>query len=591
MLLFGFILFLAFQSSFCIFDSESSEEYRQKRNFVLGSRKDYSSLYYRHNSFKTEGEGEERFYTYKSACYLDDRVQLIEGFDCKNQIAVGRFRNAINSTGWSYLEIETKSGFDTDLQAYAAGVLEGVLSRKVIDYALQNTFNDYCKGYQKYCARLNRYLNQNLLYIKKKIENAPKDDPYWQSIRRSFLQLTGVLDGFNNNTSFEKIEINYNIHPIMMININGELYDLDKKFNKTKDPINSEEGSKCSGLIKVTPNNADLLISQVTMSGFQNLLRVLKLYKFGYDERMFPGHTTTFASYPGMLYSSDDFALLSSGLASIETTIAVWNQSLYDYTKSENQLHTWVRAIAANQLARTGREWCQIFRRHNSGTYNNQWIVLDYKKFQPYRPLPDHGLLYVLEQMPGLIVYKDITGYLEENKYYASYNIPFFKKISEVSGFAKKEKEFYWFSWSDCPRSKIFKRDHSKVVDIETLKTLMRYNDYTHEPFSRCNCTPPYTAEAAVSARGDLNPANGTYPLVGMGHVNHGALDYKGTNYQLFKQLRFRALSSPAYENVPAFQWSKCDLAATVKHVAHPDLWNFESIQTAWETPNTKAEL
>jgi hypothetical protein len=305
----------------------------------------------------------------------------------------------------------------------------------------------------------------------------------------------------------------------MMININGELYDLDKKFNKTKDPINSEEGSKCSGLVKVTPNNADLLISQVTMSGFQSLLRVLKLYKFGYDQRMFPGHTTTFASYPGMLYSSDDFALLSSGLAVIETTIAVWNQSLYDYTKADKQLHTWIRAIAANQLARTGREWCQIFAKHNSGTYNNQWVVLDYKKFQPYKPLPDHGLLYVLEQMPGFVLYKDITGYLEQNKYYASYNIPFFHKTSQVSGFAKKEKELYWFSWSDCPRAKIFKRDHNKVFDIATLKTLMRYNDYIHEPFSRCNCTPPYTAEAAISARGDLNPANGTYPLVGMGHV------------------------------------------------------------------------
>ena len=56
---------------------------------------------------------------------------------------------------------------------------------------------------------------------------------------------------------------------------------------------------------------------------------------------------------------------------------------------------------------------------------------------------------------------------------------------------------------------------------------ILRYNDYTRDEFSRCNCTPPYSAEAAISARGDLNPANGTYPFSGMGHVNHGALDYK----------------------------------------------------------------
>lgn len=97
-------------------------------------------------------------------------------------------------------------------------------------------------------------------------------------------QLTGVWDGFNDRTSFDKVEILYEVHPVYLININGELYDLEKKFNKTKDPVNSEEGTKCSGLIKLAPNNADLLISQVTMSGFQNLLRVLKLYKFGYGK-------------------------------------------------------------------------------------------------------------------------------------------------------------------------------------------------------------------------------------------------------------------------------------------------------------------
>ena len=80
------------------------------------------------------------------------------------------------------------------------------------------------------------------------------------------------------------------------------------------------------------------------------------------------------ASYPGMLYSSDDFALMSSGLAIIETTISVWNNSLFDNTKPTGQLPTWIRAIVSNQLARTGREWCKIYSKYNSGTYNNQWL-------------------------------------------------------------------------------------------------------------------------------------------------------------------------------------------------------------------------
>lgn len=32
--------------------------------------------------------------------------------------------------------------------------------------------------------------------------------------------------------------------------------------------------------------------------------------------------------------------------------------------------------------------------------YNNQFMVLDYKKFSPGKPLPKAGLFWVLEQIP-----------------------------------------------------------------------------------------------------------------------------------------------------------------------------------------------
>ena len=54
-----------------------------------------------------------------------------------------------------------------------------------------------------------------------------------------------------------------------------------------------------------------------------------------------------------------------------------------------------------------------------------------------------------------------------------------------------------------------------------------RYNDYTHDPLSKCNCTPPYSAENAISARCDLNPASGKYPFNALGHRQHGGTDAK----------------------------------------------------------------
>jgi hypothetical protein len=103
---------------------------------------------------------------------------------------------------------------------------------------------------------------------------------------------------------------------------------------------------------------------------------------------------------------------------------------------------------------------------------------------------------------------------------------------------------------------------------LDSLRKLMRYNDYTHDEFSRCSCSPPYTAEAGISARGDLNPANGTYEIPGMGHRNHGSLDYKGklffgdsftinylgTNYEMFKKLQIDAIGGPAFDPLPPFR-------------------------------------
>ncbi|KAK0407484.1 hypothetical protein QR680_019219 [Steinernema hermaphroditum] len=525
--------------------------------------------------------GKDDRYTYKSACMVDGKLQILHGFDCRNQVAVGRFRNSINVTGWSYLEIETKSEFDPNLQAYAAGLLEGNLTHVVIDHFTANLVTDYCTGFKGYCQRLHKYVNTNLQWIKKQLESQSPDDPYWQAVNRTLLQLTGIYHGYTNVIN---PGILYEIHPILMINVNGELIDLEKKFNKTKDLLKPEDNGKCSGLIKVSPGNKDLFISQVTMSGFEAMTRVLKLYKFGYDKKMYPGHTVSFSSYPGMLYSSDDFALASSGLAMIETTVNVFDETLFEKIQPEGQLSCWLRAIVANQLARDGREWCEIFQKYNSGTYNNQWTILNYNKFSPGKDLPAYGLLYVLEQVPGFTMYRDITWYLRKYSYFASYNIPFFRKVSKLTGFDKKAKELDWFSWQNAPRAKIFRRDHHKVVDLDSLTKLMRYNDYKNDPFSRCNCTPPYTAEAGISARGDLNPANGTFPLRGMGHVNHGALDYKGTNVELFKKLQFRAWSGPTYDPLPVFQWSISDLRGIVKHVGHPDKWDFKEELYKWET-------
>lgn len=116
----------------------------------------------------------------------------------------------------------------------------------------------------------------------------------------------------------------------------------------------------------------------------------------------------------------------------------------------------------------------------------------------------------MVEQIPFFTEFRDMSDILREQSYWPSYNVPYFPTIFNASGNWENVKKYGdWFSYDKTPRSLIFKRDHGKVKDLDSMMKLMRYNDYKNDPYSRCNCTPPYSAENAIAARSDLNPAAG----------------------------------------------------------------------------------
>ena len=84
----------------------------------------------------------------------------------------------------------------------------------------------------------------------------------------------------------------------------------------------------------------------------------------------------------------------------LETTIGNGNADLWKYVTPENSVLEGIRNMVANRMAKSGKEWTDIFSRYNSGTYNNEWMIVDYTKFKPGKSLPTEGLLYVLEQIP-----------------------------------------------------------------------------------------------------------------------------------------------------------------------------------------------
>ena len=120
-----------------------------------------------------------------------------------------------------------------------------------------------------------------------------------------------------------------------------------------------------------------------------------------------------------------------------------------------------------------------------AGTYNNQWMVVDFKRFKPGRQV-GKGLLYILEQLPGHVQADDMSWFLGQNGHWPSYNVPYFPEIYNISGGPEQARKYGdWFTYNKTPRALIFKRDQGKVTDLKSMERLMRYNDYTRDPLSK----------------------------------------------------------------------------------------------------------
>merc|ERR1711981_1409493 len=87
--------------------------------------------------------------------------------------------------------------------------------------------------------------------------------------------------------------------------------------------------------------------------------KALKKYNLPYrrlagnEERV--AETATMSSYVGTIFSLDDFMTLSSGLVTTETSLFVYDSSLFEASQPFGQVFEPVRVMAANRLARNGR--------------------------------------------------------------------------------------------------------------------------------------------------------------------------------------------------------------------------------------------
>lgn len=523
-------------------------------------------------------EGQTRNGTVYHDLSTDTYKITYDSVDAGFGTAFGIFEDAVEETGWAFFNVGTNPEYAHLLQYKATGILEGALSFKHIDSYGTNQFAGWGFTPTTIPTKLKDFMTQNLAYMRAGPSTEILDDPVenaiWAQVESLLAQFDGIVQGYTkaveeyNYTLSESSTLvhqgqGFNELDLFLLQSAGDMETLVTIFhNRQKVKFDDKYLLlDCSALVRLT--KSDLLMGQATWRGYTLMNRV-------YKDIAMNGVRTSFSSQPGFISSKDDFYMTGHNLAVYETTNGIFNETLYNKVKPKTLL-TWVRTTVANYCAKTGKEWTEFFSRHNSGTYNNQFGVIDMNIYQPGESLPA-GVLWIIEQIPGYTHRGDVTEVLSKQGFWPSYNVPYFDDIFKISGYtsaAQTNPDKY--DYTKCARAKIFARDAPKVSTAIEMQQIMRSNKYTTDALSKGD--PSF----AIAARYDLKTENP--------HCS-GAVDGKITSFSLLfpkdnttNEFGGWAISGPTTQDpeiTPAFSWSDWP---KISHVGQPASFDFKWVQ------------
>ena len=454
------------------------------------------------------------------------------------------FHETLLSIGWNVLDVASTAGIPDEDQMYAIGHCEMSLTVKQLYIHAQNVFTK-----SPVPQEVLPFLEANYHYLTS-YAAANKADTYWGRINVFQKQITGMYDavqkaGPQSNLGGEftnkfgdflgtASNTTFTLGQFLSVLSMGDLFDLKPMLSERhyNDPANNWRNmtvpdfnkwfamnGHCSALIKVTDDLQDIYFGHASWYYYIATLRIYK--RMQNHVTLFNSNYISYSSYPGMMSSFDDFYVTDSNLAVIETSLSVFNQAVYNVNKTD-LLHTVMyptRVMLANYNAHTAPEWTTLFAMHNSGTYNNQWMVVDLNLFTPGKALVPNTM-WIAEQMPGLVKSHDVTEILSFG-YFPSYNIPLDSEIYSRLGYpeAVEKQGSAMTSYQLCVRAQIFRRDQTKVTDLASFQRILQYNDYEHDPISQGN---PYFS---IASRVDIFSAANPEPRC------FGAYDAKASSY------------------------------------------------------------
>jgi len=545
----------------------------------------------------------------------------------QTDIAWGYMKEDLAKDGWIklYLQTSDTDRATNDVRMYSAGFIEGMLTAVRISQFYSNFYQTIIKDEDnsKALQLIRKVFEDELEFVKTNANFHPgvisvePMDPYWKHMRYQFIQLWGLKDGFNFVAMAKGVRC-LDMIDFLVINSHGELPELMQAYSpgavekrqafqarpvqtaflQTRHP-NASLGSvelkklpprnltshekeevdhdwekrlikrgRCSALVRIAPENKDLLVGHTTWGDYATMTRIYKYYHFSLPGSHTSATVMGFSSYPGCISSTDDFYQLNSGLVVMDTSLEILNMNLYNRVAEfpvNSHVPDFMHIMVANRMATSASHWTVLQSERNSGVGNAQWMVVDYNRYAPEKPVPD-GTLMVLEQVPGMSFKKDMTYWLRDKGYWASYNRPYFQPIRDVTGHTAAQGSYgALYSYDSGPRASIFKSVAPLASHLMDMRSIMNRNTYPNEGVL------PNDPGHAISARFDI----------GFSKIPNGGIDAKVLNRCLFRSMQVQAISGPSHSTLGPFKWmdGPAEVVAGWPHMGLPDVWNFDWVQ------------
>jgi len=522
------------------------------------------------------------------------------------QIAWGTWRDSLDEFGWSSVSMSTSEDTKVDdgVKMYAAGVIEGFLGASRMQQFFHNSRGLLEMNPDN--AHRTPVLKQGLQQMVNNLVQQADDpatlsDPDANQERLLLLQTWGIRDGYalagQHSTSFiQEDASDMTIVDMFILNSDGVIDELEDAYGGSPQSIliqqqhtalrkrGSRKGHKhrrprpgsgghCTGLVRLTPDHKELYFGHTTWEPFSEMTRVWKLYDFPLKDTT--ARKISFSSYPGCISSTDDYYLMDSGLAITETTLNIPKEQPYP---KNTRVPDFMRIMAANRLAKGAQDWGQKMYDSATGTYSSQWLIVDYTKFKSGEPLQDGGFV-VLEQAPGIGHLEDMTSWLNEKGYWASYDRAFFDDVRGRTGDnsmvnTEPKPNSFLYTKDDTPRAQIIRRNIHDVVSLDSMRAEMSSNHGNSESVDQAQLRVP---RFAVSARDDLKDSQTINP----DGSPEGGVDAKVTSSCLFSSMIADAISSPSHTDVEPFKWTDNgrELWSGYPHEGLPDTADFDWVR------------